>query len=334
MSRRKKVSLRFIAEQCGVSTATVSRVLNNDSRVTSQTREAVRKVLDQYQYDAPPSKEPLVRKIGCIITSSYAEYYQSLLREVGICFRHRDIATIAINTESTEGYLKTALETLYDCNVSGIILIGSEYLSIRDCLSPRFPHVWIDCNDPPEETEEICTVESDQFVAGQLAALEFARRGYKKPIILCGSHPSSRNERRIRGFISGCLESGLPFSEDQIVALPEMQPHITEGRDIVRYLLTKGMDFDGIFAISDGRAIGACMGLQQMGKHVPRDIGVMAFDGIAEAGISVMGITSIRQNTELMAKNAGELLLSLIRKEPIPDRHILVPTGILPGTTL
>ena len=168
MSRKKSVSLRFIAEKCGVSTATVSRVLNNDSNVTTETRIAVRKVLDEYNYIAPPAREPVVRKIGCIITSSYAEYYQALLRNVGIYFRHRDIATVAVNTESTEGYLGTALETLYDCNVSGIILIGCDYLSVKDCLSRRFPHVWIDCNDPVEETREICTVESDQFVAGQL----------------------------------------------------------------------------------------------------------------------------------------------------------------------
>ncbi|MBQ9062747.1 MAG: LacI family DNA-binding transcriptional regulator, partial [Eubacterium sp.] len=44
MSRRKNISLRFIAEKCGVSTATVSRVLNNDARVSEETRELVRKV--------------------------------------------------------------------------------------------------------------------------------------------------------------------------------------------------------------------------------------------------------------------------------------------------
>ena len=334
MSRKKNVSLRFIADKCGVSTATVSRVLNNDSNVTEETRIAVRKVLDEYNYIAPPAKEPVVRKIGCIITSSYAEYYQALLRNVGIYFRHRDIATVAVNTESTEGYLRTALETLYDCNVSGIILIGCDYLSVKDCLSRRFPHVWIDCNDPVEETREICTVESDQFVAGQLAAHEFINIGCTKPIILCGSHPSHRNERRINGFTSVYRDNGLDLSEEQIVKLPEMRPHVTEGKDIIQYLVTKGTEFDGVFAISDGRAIGCYMGLQKMGKRIPQDVKLMAFDGIAEANISVLGITSIQQNVELMTKNACELLLKQIKNEKIEERHILVPAGVLPGQTM
>lgn len=334
MSRKKNVSLRFIAEKCGVSTATVSRVLNNDSRVTEDTRLAVRKVLDEYNYTAPPVKDPNVRKIGCIIPNSYAEYYQALLRHVGIHFRRQDIATIAINTESTEGYLKTALETLYDCNVSGIILIGCDYLSVRDFLSKRFPHVWIDCNDPSDQTEAICTVESDQYVAGQLAAHEFLSHGCVKPIILCGSHPSHRNSRRISGFKAVYSDSGNALSPDQIVSLPEMRPHVTEGKDIVQYLITKGTEFDGVFAISDGRAIGAYMGLQKMGKRIPEDVKLMAFDGIAEANVSVLGITSIQQNVELLTKNACDLLMKQIRNEKIDHKHILVPAGVLPGQTM
>lgn len=334
MSRKKGVSLRFIAEKCGVSTATVSRVLNNDSRVTEETRQAVRKVLDKYSYSAPPIKDPNVHKIGCIITNSYAEYYQALLRNVGIYFRRQNIATIAINTESTEGYLQTALETLYDCNVSGIILIGCDYLSVKDYVSKRFPHVWIDCNDPVEETPDIYTVESDQFVAGQLAAHEFLSSGCQKPIILCGSHPSHRNERRIAGFSSVYEEHGLSLSSEQIIGLPEMRPHVAEGRDIIQYLLTKGQDFDGVFAISDGRAIGAYLGLQKMGKRIPQDVKVMAFDGIAEANVSVLAINSVRQNIELLAKNAGDTLLQLIRKEPVPEKHMLIPAGLMPGQTM
>ena len=268
------------------------------------------------------------------LTSSYAEYYQALLRNVGIYFRHRDIATVAVNTESTEGYLRTALETLYDCNVSGIILIGCDYLSVKDCLSRRFPHVWIDCNDPVEETREICTVESDQFVAGQLAAHEFINIGCTKPIILCGSHPSHRNERRINGFTTVYRDNGLDLSEEQIVKLPEMRPHVTEGKDIIQYLVTKGTEFDGVFAISDGRAIGCYMGLQKMGKRIPQVVKLMAFDGIAEANINVLGITSIQQNVELMTKNACELLLKQIKNEKIEERHILVPAGVLPGQTM
>ena len=113
-----------------------------------------------------------------------------------------------------------------------------------------------------------------------------------------------------------------------------MRPHVTEGKDIIQYLVTKGTEFDGVFAISDGRAIGCYMGLQKMGKRIPQDVKLMAFDGIAEANISVLGITSIQQNVELMTKSACELLLKQIKNEKIEERHILVPAGVLPGQTM
>ena len=71
-----------------------------------------------------------------------------------------------------------------------------------------------------------------------------------------------------------------------------------------------------------------------MGKRIPQDVKLMAFDGIAEANISVLGITSIQQNVELMTKNACELLLKQIKNEKIEERHILVPAGVLPGQTM
>jgi len=58
------------------------------------------------------------------------------------------------------------------------------------------------------------------------------------------------------------------------------------------------------------------------------------FDGIAEANISVLGITSIQQNVELITKSACELLLKQIKNEKIEERHILVPAGVLPGQTM
>lgn len=334
MARKKGVSVRFLAQECGVSTATVSRVLNNDSSVTPETREKVLSVMARYNYDAPPPPDAKIKKIGAIIPDSYSDYYEALLRNVGIYFRNQGIGTIAMNTESTEGYLTTALETLYDCNVSGIILIGCDYLSVKGHLHGKIPHVWIDCNDSPEETTEICQVQSDQFVAGQQAAQEFLRAGCQSPILLCGCRHTHRSRERVEGFVSEYRKNGFDVPYEQIQFLPEIKPHVTEGQDIVRYLITKGIPFDGIFAMSDGRAIGAYMALQKMGVKVPEEVKIMAFDGIAEANVSVLNITSIQQNVELMTRYAGEALLHLIQRENVESRRILVPTSVLPGQTM
>ena len=226
------------------------------------------------------------------------------------------------------------LETLYDCHVSGIILIGCDYLSIRSSLNNRIPHVWIDCNDAPEDTQHICQVQSDQYVAGQMAADLFFRKGSRRPLVFCGSRHTHRDKDRISGFCSVYENKGYPVSDRQICFLPEIKPHVVESQDMVRYLLTKGEFFDGIFAISDGRAIGAYLGLREHGIRIPEAVKLMAFDGIAEANVSVLNITSIHQNVNLITRRACETFIELIKGNPIEEKRILVPTDILSGQTV
>ena len=334
MSRRKNISIRFIAEKCGVSSATVSRALNNDRGVTEATRRRVLEAVSQYNYVSPPNRKNGIERIGVIIPEGFSHYYITLLGMVGNFFREIDVPTIAINTERKENYLPTALETMYRCDVSGVILIGCDYLSVKNHISRKIPHVWLDCNDPPEDTTEIYQVQSDQYVAGKLAAQEFVRTGCRTPIILCGAHDSHRNRDRLAGFTEEFEKTGLTLSPEQIQYLPEIKPMVTEGQDIIRYLVTKGQEFDSVFAMGDSRAVGAFMALNKMGRRIPEDVKLMGFDGVAQANISVLDITSIQQNVELLARNACETLVSLMNGQPVETKRMLVPTSVLSGKTM
>lgn len=74
----KEVSIRCIADQCGVSIATVSRVLNNDKRVAQKTRRIL-DAMEEYHCVAPPAQAPAVRKIGVIINTEISDYYMALV---------------------------------------------------------------------------------------------------------------------------------------------------------------------------------------------------------------------------------------------------------------
>ena len=331
MSAKKDVSVRFIAEQCGVSTATVSRVINNDDSVTDATRRKVLQVLEQYHYEAPAAPVSKVSKIGVVIVSSQSDYYHAVLGHIGRWFRDRGISAIAINTEGVPGYLTKALGTLYDSNVQGIILVSCEYLSVRERLHGKIPHVWIDCNDPPEETGNICQIQSDHYVSGRLAAKELFSRGCRRPVLLTGVHTTRRSDDRRRGFVEEYAAHGIAIRDEQIVALPGIQSHVTESQEMTRYLVTKGFDFDGVFAMSDGRALGAYMGVVKMGLRVPDDVRIVGFDGVSDACARVLNITCVQQNVPLLARRACETLMRLMEREPVEEKRVIVPTNILPG---
>ena len=334
MSKRKSVSVKFIAEKCGVSTATISRVLNNDPKVSDSTRQKVLDACSTYNYRFPEkSTDTKRKKIGVITSISNQDYFASLLSEITNYLADFDYTVLNCSMGQGRFRLKDALLALYDSNVSGIIIISGDYVSIKDILMPSIPHVWIDCNDAPPETDDICTVQSDQYVSGCLAARALLNQNCRKPIMIMSTRKSIRSEERQRGFFDEFKRAGIELTSQNIVLVEPSKDGFSDSREAIRYLIVKGMEFDSVFAISDWRALGAYTGAISMGKRVPEDICIIGFDGISLACKSV-NITSVQQNTKRLAQCSCDQLLHLIKGEPVPEKHMVIPTDILPGQTL
>jgi len=336
MAQRKKISIRMIADTCGVSTATVSRVINNENNVTEETRHLVLDAVERLGYipPLPAPGSPKVDKIGVIITASTSDYYHAVLASIGKYFRRMDISVVAMNTEQTAGYLPRAMDTLYDCNIQGLILVSCDYLSVRDNIYQKIPHVWIDCNDPEDATPHICRVQSDHYIAGKLAAQELFQKGCTKPVMITGSVITHRTEERIRGFVDGSAAAGIHINEEQIIHLPNIKSQIAESKEMIRYMAAKGILFDSIFADSDARMLGSYEGVRSMGYSIPGDVRIIGFDGISDAVTGVLNITCIQQNVTLLTQSACEMLLQLIHKQTLTKNSVVIPVNILPGQTL
>jgi len=184
MAQRKNVSIQMIADRCGVSIATVSRVLNNDARVAEATRQKVLAALAESGYRLPVPSTAGIKKVGVVIDTQVNDYYHALVIQLHDTLSEFNLQTISASLGYRKEALPDILRTIYDSNVCGVILITCDYLSIQNILNPRLPHVWIDCTDPPEETSGICQVQSDQRVSGILAAQELYRKGSRSPILL------------------------------------------------------------------------------------------------------------------------------------------------------
>lgn len=335
MRQKKDVSVRMIAQKCGVSTATVSRVLNNEPGVSAAKREYILEVLKESGYTPPqPQKLSKIRKVGVILPYNTQDYYTSLLHALTIFFLKYDIQVVTCTTERNLISLTDSLDTLYDCRVAGVIFISRDYLSVKNHLNPKIAHVWIDCNDPPEVTQEICQVQSEQYTSGKMAARELINKGCTQPIILTTFPETHRTKKRNRGFIEEFEQHGIEVGEDRIIHLPQIKDTFTESKERVRYLIYSNYPFDSVFAISDWRALGAYAGVEETGKKVPDDIRIVGYDGVSLACRSVLNITSIQQNVELIAQTAGEQLMKLMNREEIKEKRIIIPTDILQGQSV
>lgn len=334
MAQRKDVSIQMIAEQCGVSTATVSRVVNGDPRVAETTRKMILAALDEsgYRPAAPPSSE--IKKVGIVIDTQINDYYRALVIQLHDTLAESGLQTINASLGYRKEALPDILRTIYDSNVCGVVLITCGYLAIQNILNPRLPHVWIDCTDPPELTAGICQVQSDQRVSGILAAQELYRKGSRNPILLGSNIISHRMRERFENFRAEYRKHGIELGEERIIRTPRVREVLDESKQAIRYLISTDYAFDGIFAISDWRALGAYLALAELGIRVPEEVRIIGYDGVSVASRTILNITSIQQDIQQIVFHACDLLLRQMERQPIEKKRIIVPTSILTGQTL
>lgn len=331
--QKKKVNIRYIAEKCGVSTATISRVINKESNVAETTRKKVLDALAQYGYNTP-SLSHKVKKIGIILRTNTPDYNSKLIRYITDYFFARNLQVITNNIYSDYTKMPLALDTFYDAGVSGIFLVRCPYLSIKDYLATNIPHVWIDCNDSLEDTEDICCVQSDHYISGKIAAMELIKHGCMQPLFIAGVDYTHRTRDRNDGFISEYKKKNIILNNDRFIYLPSIKDAFVESREMIRYLIATNFPFDSVFAVNDWRALGAYIGIESMGLKVPQDIKIMGFDGLSLASHSILNINCIRQNVDQLAHNACVQLDALMNGQPVKKKHIIIPTDVLVGQTL
>jgi len=153
--------------------------------------------------------------------------------------------------------------------------------------------------------------------------------GHRKIVVIGGD----RNDSGIAKLRNqGCMEAfrahGIPFDEE--LDYESARFSFGDGYRAARNLLARGRSFTAIFAMSDVMAIGAIRALREAGMHVPEDVSVMGFDGLAVGRYTVPTLTTIRQSVGAMALRSVELLLENV-EAPRQPRYETVPFDLVLG---
>lgn len=167
-----------------------------------------------------------------------------------------------------------------------------------------------------------------------MAAQELYRKGSRKPILLGSNLISHRMRERFENFQAEYRRHGIELGEDRIICTPRVREALDESRQAIRCLISTDYEFDGIFAISDWRALGACLALAELGIRVPEEVRIIGYDGVSVASRTILNITSIQQDIRQIVSQACDLLLRQMNRQPIEKKRVIVPTSILAGQTL
>lgn len=307
----KKVSLKEIAEMCGVSVATVSRVINQNGRYSKETDKKVREIIERYHYRpnqiAKGLRTSRIDTIGIIVPDITNEFFAMLILALQKELFEHDYSCIILNTNESEEIERQCVASMMALNISGIVSVNGR-LELSKFLEPDMPVVYIDRQ--PEEIayrKNAMFLSSDHEHGAYLAGQELARCGCRRVACITALKEASTTQVRNIGFSRACREFGMELPVQLVVSPTEVSRR--SGYEIVSRLLDSGASFDGIFCQTDWLAIGALDSLLDHGIRVPDQVQLVGVDDISASQIARIPLTTVHQpSVELGIQTASAIL--------------------------
>lgn len=317
----KVVTIKDVAKAAGVSSMTVSRVLNDRPDVSPKTRKRVQNVIEELGYAPSEIARSLSQgrsnTIG--VVSSGLELYGPSRILVGIEKQANELGfslMVRLLHNPIESRGERALNELVANQVAGIIWAVAEIGNQREWLyqgrdKEATPVVFLSLNPRPGTT----IVAVDNRLGGRLATSHLLEQGYQKIGIITG--PQEWWEAREREF--GWQEVLLQAGRENLEHLKEHGDWTAaSGYKAMMKLLDRVPDLEAVFVSNDSMALGALRAAASCGRSVPHDLAVVGFDDIPESAYFSPPLTTVRQGLLRVGSEAVCLLnqhLQARRKE-------------------
>ena len=314
-----KTRLTDLAEQAGVSTATVSRVLNGKPGVASATRQAVLAALDVLGYERPEKLRTrsaglvglIVPELSNPVFPAFAQTIEGLLSQQGY--------TTMLCTQSPGGTTEDAyIEVLQEHQVDGIIFVAGLHADVtanreryQTLLARPVPLVFIN-----GYADDIAApfITCDDFAAMDLAVRHLSSLGHHKIGLATGPTRFTTSARKVAGFEQALKEHlGITATEQHIATSLYT---VEGGQAAAGKLLDQG--FTAIVCASDIMALGAARAARQRGLEIPKDVSIIGFDDSPLIAFTDPPLTTIRQPVEPMSLATVSALRAQIEGGDVP----------------
>lgn len=307
------VTIREVARQAQVSTATVSRVLNGSGPVAEATRQRVRQAVIDLAYEPNAVARSLVSSsthtIGILLPDISNPFFPELVKGVQLLADDRRYTLLLLNTEASAIREASALSTLRGKRVDGVVMVGltTRPEQIKEVLGTEIPVVVLDRAMRPGS---FTVVRLDHARGAAMAMTHLVDLGHRRIAHIAGPRGLELSRQRSAAYRSALRRVGQP-ADPRLLLRGDFSE--LGGSVAVEQLLDAGVDFTAVFAANDLSAIGAIRALRTHGLRVPDDVSVIGFDDIQLAGYVTPALTTIRQPTYAMGRRAAELLIDAVQ---------------------
>ena len=330
------VTIKEIAKICGVSPSTVSKVIKNYPTIPEETKEKVRKVIEETGYVPNFAASSLssgeYHNIGILgfLNDKESPLSRPLFSHILASFQ-KEITANGYNLvfiDKQENGTKRSF--LRDCEykkVAGILLFGNLYdAQMQEVINSDIPKIGFDY-----EGENISSV----YTKGGKALYEMTSyiisQGHKNIIFVTGD-ANSMTDKRIRGFTNAMKDHGLPLTDHSILHIS--YSHEAQAEEITEKIVKEYPETTAIIYPDDIAAIVGIHKLRELGKKVPKDISVAGFDGAIFSKYLTHPLATMSQDTHRIGVELARTLIEIIKSKSKERKVVELEAELVKGKTI
>ncbi|TNZ79278.1 substrate-binding domain-containing protein [Vibrio parahaemolyticus] len=304
-------TMKDIAKLAGVSTSTVSHVINKTRFVSEEISERVNNAAKELNYYAPSAlarslKVNRTKTIGMLVTTSTNPFFGEVVKGVERSCYHKGYSLILCNTEGDNERMRQSINTLLQKRVDGLILMCSSLEGERIDVFERYPDIPVVVMDWGPMLFTSDKIQDNSLRGGDLAAKYLIDCGHTEIGCITGPLIKHQAQMRYEGYKRAMNEAGLEFNANWII---ESDFECEGGYQAFKKMAERGTLPSSIFVSNDMMAMGVINAANELGIKVPDDLSIIGYDDIHIAKFMSPSLTTIHQPKYRLGQAAVETLV-------------------------
>lgn len=328
--RTTGVTVVEVARKAGVSTATVSRVLNGIPTVDAELVARVQDAILRTGYVLNGAGRALRRQRSdtwaAIVPDILNPFFVTLVAALEDVAAEHGFSVVLCNTDKRIEREREYVATAIRHQMAGVVMAPTSPVrfDIEPLRSSGTPLVFV---DRMPDVEGVDAVMMENTEAGRIVARHLLSEGYRRPGCLVGRADLTTTEDRLDGFREVFAAAGIAVTEDQIRRTDLRE----DGAEVAtRSLLAAAEPPDCIFAANGPSTVGAFRAIQGLGLRLPDNVGLAGTDDDVWTRMVTPAITVVQQPVRKMGRLAAQLLLARSEGTTTPTDHIVLQPTLIP----
>lgn len=313
-----------IANEAGVSTATVSRALNNPEKVSEKTMKKIMQIVEKHNYTLNAAAREMVTKrtrlIGVLIPDISNDYISTVLESFFLELANDGYRAYIAVTNMQEDLELAAINDLKSKRAEAVVLLGNRN------LEPTSDHLLVSKMDGSPilrigntKCGDFYSLVPDEEEGAFQAAEYLIGLGHRRIAFLSGSNQIDSYYYKRKGFQRALRRHGIVQPEDMLCEI-DLGKYALATFEKALELLQKPDRPTAILTVGDRLALGVYKAASLLGLKIPEDLSVIGFGGSPISECMYPGLTTVSQNAQKTGKQAEKYLVKILKDECVANQ--------------